>query len=85
MQHATFHGTGSMESSKKSGSSDPLSLVGNKEEFTEGKASSIKLMNFYYDFKKISILNPYTSKIFFFARVCFGSYYIWHTAKIFSV
>lgn len=31
--------------------SDSLSL-GNKEEFTEGKASSIKLINFYFDLKK---------------------------------
>lgn len=65
-------------------SSDSLSL-GNKEEFTEGKASGIKLINFYFDLKKKSILNPYTSKIFFLARFCFGSYYIWHMAKIFRV
>ena len=34
----------------KLGSSDSLSLGDNKEEFTEGKESSVKLMNFYLDF-----------------------------------
>lgn len=36
----------------KLGSSDSLSLGDNKEEFTEGKESSVKLMNFYLIFFK---------------------------------
>lgn len=68
----------------KLGSSDSLSLSENKEEFTEGEYSSVQLMNFYLDFLK-SILNPYTSQIFFLARFCFGSYCIWHMAKRLSV
>lgn len=50
MQCSTFHETDNMENSTKLGSSNSLSLGDNKEEFTEGKESSVKLMNFYLDF-----------------------------------
>lgn len=69
MQHATFHGTGSMGSSKKSGSSDPLSLEENKEEFTEGKAPSIKWMNFYYDLKKNKYIKSLYLKDFLSCKI----------------
>ena len=50
MQCSTSHETDNMENSTKLGSSNSLSLGDNKEEFTEGKESSVKLMNFYLDF-----------------------------------
>lgn len=58
MQCSTFHETDNMENSTKLGSSNSLSLGDNKEEFTEGKESSVKLMNFYLDFFFLSRLNP---------------------------